>query len=118
MIPISEKFSDYAKKISEQLLDQGLRVDVNLSDDRVGYKIREAELAKTPYMLVVGAREQETGTANLRTYKDGKRGDMAIADIATEISDRIANRTFDVEVKPLRTFDDDDSNVGNEAQEY
>ena len=45
----------------------------------MGYKIREAEMNKVPYMLVVGAQEAERGTANLRTYRDGKRGELQVA---------------------------------------
>ena len=58
MIPVSDKFNDYAAQVHEQLLDAGLRAEANLKDDRVGYKIREASLQKIPYAIVVGEREQ------------------------------------------------------------
>ena len=78
VIPISEKFSEYATTISEQLLDQGLRVDVNLSDDRVGYKIREASLQKLPYVVVVGEKEASNGTVNVRSRDQGELGEMSL----------------------------------------
>ena len=62
MIPISEKFADYANEVNGKLLDLGLRAEVNLSDDRVGYKIREASLQKLPYAIVVGEKELENRT--------------------------------------------------------
>ena len=119
IIPISDKSLDYATGIYKQLKAAGIRADLDSRDQKMGYKIREAEMAKTPWMLVVGEREAETGTANLRTYKDGKRGDMAVAAIVDEISDHISRRVFDVEVTPLRTFDDADSgSADDEGREY
>ena len=62
----------------EQLLDAGLRSEVNLKDDRVGYKIREASLQKVPYVIVVGAQEEEGGTINVRSRDRGEIGEMAM----------------------------------------
>jgi len=84
VIPISEKFTDYARSISEKLLDQGLRVDVNLSDDRVGYKIREASLQKLPYVIVVGEKEQGNGTINVRSRDKGELGEMSLDSFVAE----------------------------------
>jgi len=77
VIPVSEKTNDYARSVHAWLLDAGLRADVNLRDDRVGYKIREASLQKVPYALVVGAQEQEGGTVNVRSRDRGEIGEMA-----------------------------------------
>ena len=119
VIPISDKSLEYATELYQQLKAAGIRADLDSRDQKMGYKIREAEVSKTPWMLVVGEREAETGTANLRTYKDGKRGDMAITDIIDEIADHIARRIFDVEITPLRSFDDADSvAVVDEGREY
>jgi threonyl-tRNA synthetase len=76
VIPVSDKFNDYAKSISEQLLDAGLRVEVNLSPDRVGYKIRESSLQKVPYAIVVGDKEQAAGQINVRSRATGELGAM------------------------------------------
>ncbi len=79
VIPVSEKFNDYARKISEQLLDAGVRVDTNTSDDRVGYKIRDASLKKVPYAIVVGEKEQESSTINVRSRDDGSQKETTLA---------------------------------------
>jgi threonyl-tRNA synthetase len=77
VIPISEKFVAYAQEIQEKLLDLGLRSQVNLSDDRVGYKIREASLQKIPYAIVVGEKEQANRSVNVRSRDKGELGEMS-----------------------------------------
>src|SRR5207248_647235 len=61
VLPVSEKFLDYSQRVRDELVAAGLRVDLDERSDKLGYKIREAQLQKVPYMLVVGAREQEGG---------------------------------------------------------
>jgi threonyl-tRNA synthetase len=78
IIPVSEKFSDYAKQVNAKFLEFGLRSEVNLKDDRVGYKIRESSLQKIPYALVVGEKEQAAGTVNVRSHDKGELGEMAV----------------------------------------
>jgi threonyl-tRNA synthetase len=78
IIPISEKFVGYAREINEKLLDLGMRSQVNESDDRVGYKIREASLQKLPYALVVGEKEQQNRTVNVRSRDKGELGEMSL----------------------------------------
>ena len=85
VIPVSDKFTDYASQVHEELLDAGLRAEVNLRDDRVGYKIREASLRKLPYALVVGERERDAGTVNVRSRDQGELGEMPIADFLGSI---------------------------------
>jgi threonyl-tRNA synthetase len=77
VIPISEKFVGYAREIHGKLLDLGMRAEVNVSDDRVGYKIREASLQKLPYAIVVGEKEQEHRTVNVRSRDRGELGEMS-----------------------------------------
>jgi len=78
VIPISEKFNDYARSIHEQLLDQGMRSHLNLRDDRVGYKIREASMQKIPYAIIVGEKEQTNGSINVRSRDKGELGEMPL----------------------------------------
>jgi threonyl-tRNA synthetase len=85
VIPISEKFVAYARRIQERLLDAGLRAEANLKDDRVGYKIREASLRKLPYAIVVGEREQESGTLNARSRDEGELGEMSVEDFLARV---------------------------------
>lgn len=70
VLPISEKVRDYADDVVAQLRDAGLRVHIDGSDERIGYKIRNATMMKVPYMVVVGAKEAESGTINVRC-RDG-----------------------------------------------
>ena len=80
VIPVSDKFAGYAGQVSEQLLDADLRCETHLSDDRVGYKIRQASLQKIPYVIVVGEKEQSAGTINVRSRDDGSQKEVSIAE--------------------------------------
>ena len=90
MIPVSEKFNDYARGVHEGLLDAELRAEVNLKDDRVGYKIREASLQKIPYVIVVGAEEQGNGTINIRSRDRGEVGEMKLAEFLDSVAEERA----------------------------
>jgi threonyl-tRNA synthetase len=90
VIPVSDKFVDYARGVHEKLLDAGLRAEVNLKDDRVGYKIREASLRKLPYALVVGERERDAGSINVRSRDEGELGEMSIDDFLSRVSEENA----------------------------
>jgi threonyl-tRNA synthetase len=87
VIPVSDKYLDYAKQITGKLLDAGLRADANLSSDRVGYKIREASLQKVPYAVVVGEKEQGNSTINVRSRDKGELGEMTLSRFLDDISD-------------------------------
>ena len=93
ILPVSEKFLDYAQQAGATLRAQGLRVDVDDRSEKLGYKIREAQLLKTPYMLVVGAREQEAGTVNVRLRDGEELGAMSCEDFAARLNERIAERS-------------------------
>ena len=79
VLAVSERFTDYARKVTEQLLDGGLRAEANLRDDRVAYKIRQASLQKIPYLIVVGEKEEQEGSINVRTRDGGELGAMSVA---------------------------------------
>ncbi len=78
MIPIADRHIPYADKIAEQLREAGLRVDVNSSGERMNKKIRNAQLQKTPYMLVVGDREEENNEIAVRTRENKNMGAMSV----------------------------------------
>ncbi len=78
VLPISEKFSDYAASVRGQLAEAGVRVELDDRNEKLGYRIREAQLQKVPYMLVVGAREQEEGTVSVRRRAGEDLGAMAV----------------------------------------
>ena len=74
MIPISEAHREYARKVAAELDEAGIRVTVDDRNEKMGYKIRQAQLEKVPYMLVVGAKEMEDGTVSVRARKEEKGG--------------------------------------------
>ncbi len=78
ILPIAERHHAYAQQLQRQLEAAGLRVECDTRSEKIGYKIREAQLQKTPYMLVVGDKEQEDGTVSVRHRKDGDLGSMAL----------------------------------------
>jgi threonyl-tRNA synthetase len=92
VIPVSEKFADYARGVHEKLLDAGLRSELNLKDDRVGYKIREAALQKVPYALVLGEKEQAAGTINVRGREEGEIGETSLEAFLADLQNRNAKR--------------------------
>ena len=77
VLPVADRHLDYAASVAERLGEAGLRARVDDRGESIGRKIREAELAKVPYMLVVGDREAESGTAALRRHKEGDVGTLA-----------------------------------------
>ncbi len=117
VVPISDKTIDYAWTVCKHLQAKGIRAEVDDRGEKMQYKIREAEMKKTPYMLVVGEKEAAEGLVSLRTYKDGQRPPSPYQAVADEIAQKIAAREFDVEIKPLRAFDADDG-AAAEGDEY
>ena len=93
VLPISEKFLDYGQKVLDELKAAGIRAEIDTKAEKIGYKIREARLQKIPYMLVVGAKEEEEGKVSVRSRFLGDEGSRDlqsfIADIKTEIADRV-----------------------------
>ena len=89
VLPISDKYMDYAQSVLNKLTEAGIRAEVDTRAEKIGYKIREAQTAKIPYMLVVGQKEEEENTVSVRSRADGDEGarslDTFIADILKEI---------------------------------
>ncbi len=84
VMPITDKQLDYARSVEERLRADGLRVELDARSEKVNYKIREAQLQKVPYMLVVGAREAEQGTVSVRHRKDGDLGARPLDEFLAE----------------------------------
>ena len=99
VLPISEKYMDYAENVKKKLDEAGIRVELDTRSEKIGYKIREAQQAKIPYMLVVGQKEEEDGTVAVRSRAAGDEGtkslDAFIADIQKEIETKV-NRVKEV----------------------
>src|SRR5262249_39918335 len=80
ILPVSEKFLDYAGKVEQTFKSQGFRVGLDARPEKIGYKIREGQLEKVPYMLVVGDKEQGAGTVAVRDRVDGDLGAKPLAE--------------------------------------
>ncbi|MDB5034615.1 MAG: threonyl-tRNA synthetase [Chlorobi bacterium] len=111
ILPISENYLDYAMKVKARLYEAGFRVEVDERNEKIGYKIREAELQKIPYMLIVGEQEQATGSAAVRVHGEGDRGKQSIEEIIVEFIDqndtvRIANSAMAAMAPSVEISDD------------
>jgi threonyl-tRNA synthetase len=87
VLPLSEHYVDYANEVNGRLREAGLRSEVDERNEKLGYKIREAELQKIPYMLIVGDEERNTGSVAVRRHGDGDKGRRSIAEIIAEFSE-------------------------------
>lgn len=89
ILPISEKYEDYAKKLSEILKKHDIRGLIDLRDEKIGRKIRDAEVKKIPYMLIVGEKEAAEGTVSVRKHGDGDLGSMPLEEFKSLIEKEI-----------------------------
>ena len=87
VLPVTGDVSEYAEKVRDELARGGIRVEVDSRDEKIGYRIREAEMQKIPYMLVVGKREAEAGTVSLRERSRGDAGSRRVEEVVSEIVD-------------------------------
>ncbi len=93
ILPISEKFNDYAKEVKQKLAAQEVRVTVDERNEKIGRKIRDNELKRTPYLLIVGEKEMNEGKVALRKQGEGDQGQMKIEEFANFIQDEVARET-------------------------
>jgi threonyl-tRNA synthetase len=94
VIPIADRHNEPARAVAEQLQAAGLRVAVDDSAERMNAKIRNAQLQKVPYMLVIGDREAAEGTVNLRLRSGEQRGTLPVAEFIAYAKDVVARRTL------------------------
>ena len=99
VLPISEKFADYAEEVNKELKKNGILSTVDNRSEKIGYKIREARLQKIPYMLVVGAQEQETGKVSVRSRFAGDEGQKDLKDFISAICEEIRTKEIRQEVE-------------------
>ena len=92
VLPISDKFEAYAGKVHEALEEAGLRVETDLRSEKIGYKIRQAQLEKVPYMLVVGQKEEESGLVSVRSRTSGDEGQKSLDDFIQDILKEIKEK--------------------------
>ncbi|MEF2247068.1 threonine--tRNA ligase [Paenibacillus sp. IITD108] len=92
VIPVSTAYEGYAVKVTEQLREAGIRVENDLRNEKLGYKIREAQLEKAPYMLVVGENEMQAGAVSVRKRGEGDLGAMPVEELIAKLQQQIANK--------------------------
>ena len=92
ILPVSEKVHDYGIEIVSDLIDKGIRCEIDKRPEKIGAKIRQAELSKIPVMVIIGEKEKEAKTVSVRRRKIGDQGSMAVADFTFDILDEIKTR--------------------------
>ena len=91
-LPVTDRAADYCADLARKLSDQGYRVEVDYRNEKIGKKIREAQLDKVPYMLVIGDRDMENGTVSPRHRADGDLGAMSFEDFAAMLKDVVDSK--------------------------
>lgn len=92
ILPISDKYMPYCKKMYDMLFKAGIRVEIDSRSEKIGYKIREAQMEKVPYMLVLGEKEENSGMISVRTRDDGDLGEIAPDKFLEELEEKIKTR--------------------------
>ena len=85
LLPISDRHVEFADKLLEKFKDAGFRVEIDDRNEKIGYKIREAQLEKVPYMLVIGDKEVESDSIGVRSRKDGDLGSMSVGEFIAKV---------------------------------
>ena len=95
VLPVTDRAAEYADQVAAQLTENGFRVEVDHRNEKIGKKIREAQLEKTPYMLVVGDRDMENGTVSPRHRAAGDLGAMSLADFQAKLRREVDEKLKD-----------------------
>ena len=95
VLPISDHYMEYANSVREELQKVGIRVEVDNRKEKIGYKIREAQLEKVPYMLIVGEKEQAEGAVSVRDRKEGDTGSVKLNEFIDTILKKVASKSKD-----------------------
>lgn len=94
LLPVSEKFEEYAKELQSKLKAAGIRVQRFEANETLGKRIREAEMQKIPYVLVAGEKEAAAGSVNVRHYRRGQEGEMGFEDLVAKMRQEISEKTI------------------------
>ena len=92
ILPIADSHKEYAKKVREALMLKGIRTELDDRNEKIGYKIREAQLEKVPYMLIIGNKEMENEEVGVRSHKDGDIGAMKLNEFVDKIKYEVDNK--------------------------
>ena len=100
ILPISEKYNDYARKVAKYLGTNNVRAIIDDRNEKIGRKIRDNELKRTPYMVIVGEKEMEEGLVSMRKQGGGEQATMSMEDFAKRINDEVAEQLKATEIEP------------------
>ena len=92
IIPVSQNFIEYSRKIYDELKERKIKVEIDESNEKVGYKIRDWETQKVPYMLILGEKEQSAGNISIRQHKKGDLGSLSLSEFIDNIESEIKNK--------------------------
>jgi threonyl-tRNA synthetase len=92
VLPVSQNYLEYAKQVEKDLKAQGIRAELDTRNEKIGYKIRDCETNKVPYMLIVGQKEQDSNTVSVRQHKKGDEGTLSLSDFISKIESEIKNK--------------------------
>jgi threonyl-tRNA synthetase len=95
VLPVSEKFLDYSRQVNERLRDAGYRSEVDERNDKIGFKIREGEREKVPYLVILGEKEQQSGNVTLRKRKVGDLGSFSLDEALEKIKLEVSSKGLD-----------------------
>lgn len=95
VLPISDKFIEYGENVRKQLDEAGIRVELDTRSEKIGYKIREAQMQRIPYMLIVGQKEQEEGLVAVRSRNAGDEGQKSLADFIRKLQEEISSKAME-----------------------
>ena len=97
LLPITDNHTEYSDKIAKELEESGIRVEKDLRNEKIGFKIREAQLQKIPYMIVLGDKEVETSTLSVRRRRSKETRTLDLKTFLNEVNEAVKNRTIDTE---------------------
>ena len=95
VIPVTDRQAGYAKAVAGHLAGQGFRTECDLGPDKIGYKIRQAQLEKVPYMIIVGDKEKEAGNISVRHRGLGDLGNMELAEFAGKVKQEALSKSLE-----------------------
>jgi threonyl-tRNA synthetase len=94
VLPITDQYAEYAKEVIAQMKDAGVRAEFDDRNEKIGYKIRDWELKKVPYMLVVGEKEKSSNTVSVRQHKKGDLGAMSREAFIAKVADLVHQKSL------------------------
>ena len=94
LLTVTEKFAPYAQEVAAKLEEAGLRVEIDIRNEKIGYKLREARNERDSYICVIGERETEAGTLTVRSSKVGELGEMSVADFTAKLLEEIKSKAM------------------------